>query len=148
MQAALEEARRAEIDGEVPVGAVVVHGGEIISRGRNQIIGRRDPTAHAEFLALQDAGKALGNERLVGATVYVTLEPCLMCVGALILARVERVVFGTPDPKTGALGSTVDALKLSTGNHRFAVTGGVLADDSARLLRSFFQARRRGGSRA
>lgn len=141
MRRALDEARRAQDAGEVPVGAVLVAAGEVVGRGFNQPIGRRDPTAHAEILALREAASALGNYRLVGVTAYVTLEPCLMCVGALLNARVAAVVYGAPEPKWGAVQSLLrlDDLVLT---HRFAVTAGVLADESRQLLVDFFRTRR------
>lgn len=145
MRAALGEARRAGDDGEVPVGAVVALGGEIVGRGRNRPVGDDDPTAHAEIVALRDAGRRVGNYRLTGAVLYCTVEPCLMCVGAALHARVERVVWGAPDEKVGATGA-VERLR-ETGavfNHRFDVLGGVLASESAELLRGFFAGRRDG----
>jgi len=142
MERALALARRAEAAGEVPVGAVVVRGGELLGEGWNRPISRRDPTAHAEVVALRAAAAAAGNYRLPGATLYVTLEPCLMCAGALVHARVARLVFGAPDPKTGAAGSRLDAFALPFLNHRVEVAGGVLAAECGRLLRAFFEARR------
>ena len=143
MEAALEEARRGLEAGEVPIGAVVVVDGRIVSRAFNQPIGAIDPTAHAEVLALREAAQRVGNYRLTDATVYVTLEPCLMCVGALVHARVREVVYGAVEPKTGALVSTMRALETPGLNHRFLVTGGVLADECRNLIQEFFQARRR-----
>jgi tRNA(adenine34) deaminase len=145
MAEALAEAERAAAAGEVPVGALIVRDGEVIGRGFNAPIGSRDPTAHAEVNALREAAQRIGNYRLVGADVYVTLEPCLMCVGALVHARVRTVVYGAPEPKTGALGSTIDALAVPTLNHRFAVRGGVLEDRARALVQEFFKARRGGG---
>lgn len=142
MRAALEEAGEAGRVGEVPVGAVVVHAGAIIARGRNLSIRMHDPSGHAEVIALRAAGEATGNYRLVGATLYVTVEPCLMCVGAIIQARLERVVFGCPDPKAGALGSILDFSADARLNHRFAVTPGICAPEARDLLQSFFRARR------
>ena len=142
MEAALEEARRGLEAGEVPVGAVVVVDGRIVSRAFNQPIGAIDPTAHAEVLALREAAQRVGNYRLTDATVYVTLEPCLMCVGALVHARVREVVYGAAEPKTGALVSTMQVLETPGLNHRFLVTGGVLADECRNLIQEFFQARR------
>lgn len=142
MRAALLEARRAYKAEEVPVGAVVVQDGKILARGRNRIRGRRDPTAHAEILALRAAGKKLKRERLTEAVLYTTLEPCAMCAGALVLARVKRVVFGAHDPKAGAGGSVMDLLRHPKLNHRMEVSGGILAGTSRRLLRQFFKARR------
>lgn len=141
MRRALEQAARAEAAGEVPVGAVAVRAGEVVAEARNAPVGSGDPTAHAEVLLLRAAARALGNYRLPGLTVYVTLEPCLMCVGALVLARVERVVFGAPEPKFGALGSRVDALDLGL-NHSFAVEPGVLAEECASRVVAFFRSRR------
>lgn len=142
MRAALLEARRAYKAEEVPVGAVVVRDGKILARGRNRIRGRRDPTAHAEILALRAAGEKLKRERLTEAVLYTTLEPCAMCAGALVLARVKRVVFGAHDPKAGAGGSVMDLLRHPKLNHRMEVSGGILAGTSRRLLRQFFKARR------
>ncbi len=142
MAAALEEARSAALAGEVPVGAVVVHGGEIIARGANRTVRDQDPTAHAEMLALREASGALGSWRLVGCTLYVTLEPCAMCAGALVLARVDRVVFGAWDDKAGMAGSVGDLLRHPRLNHRPAVQGGVEGEVSATLLREFFALRR------
>ncbi len=142
MTLALQEAEAAKADGEVPVGCVIVHENRVIGRGRNRTEGLQDPTAHAEIVALSAAASTLGNWRLSGATVYITLEPCLMCCGALVLARPDRVVFGASDPKFGCLGSRYDIAADNRFNHRFAVTGGVMAEDSARLLRGFFRQRR------
>ncbi len=142
MTAALELARAAASAGEVPVGAVVVLDGEIVGRGWNQPIGRHDPTAHAEVMALRDAAQRLSNYRLPGATLYVTLEPCAMCVGAIMHARIARVVFGACDPKTGAAGSVVDLFGEPRLNHHADVVGGVLAEECGSMLSSFFAARR------
>ena len=142
MHLALEQARLAEAAGEVPVGAVLVMEGALVARGFNCPISAVDPTAHAEIVTLREAARALGNYRLAGATLYVTVEPCLMCVGALVHARVARVVFGAAEPKTGALGSTIDALANPFLNHRFDVVGGVCADETRALVQEFFQARR------
>lgn len=142
MAAALEEARRAGRAGEVPVGAVVVLEGAIVGRGHNRPIAERDPTAHAEILALRDAGRRIGNYRLAGATLYVTLEPCLMCAGALVLARVDRLVFGAWDPKAGAAGSVWDVVRDRAVNHRVEVVPEVRAGECADLLTAFFGARR------
>ena len=141
MQRALAEAGAAARRDEVPVGAVVVGDNAEIGAGGNATLVTNDPTAHAEIVALRCAAAAIENHRLVGATVYVTLEPCAMCVGALVQARVARVVYGAADPKAGALGSVFD-LNCGRLNHRFEVTSGVLADESASLLRSFFRRRR------
>jgi tRNA(adenine34) deaminase len=145
MAEALAEAERGAAAGEVPVGAIVVLDGVIVGRGFNAPIGTQDPTAHAEMAALREAAVRIGNYRLVGADVYVTLEPCLMCVGALVHARVRTVVYGAPEPKTGALGSTIDALAVPTLNHRFAMRGGVLEGRARALVQAFFRARRGGG---
>jgi tRNA(adenine34) deaminase len=142
MRRALEQARRAEAEGEVPIGAVVVLDGEVVGRGFNRPIGAVDPTAHAEVLALREAARHVGNYRLVGADVYVTVEPCLMCVGALVLARVRTVVFGVREPKTGALVSTVQPLEIPSLNHRFEVVEGVLEDECRDLMQAFFRSRR------
>jgi tRNA(adenine34) deaminase len=142
MEAALALAREAATLDEVPVGAVVVLDGEIIGRGCNQPISRSDPTAHAEIVALRDAAKRLGNYRMPGATLYVTLEPCVMCSGAIMHARIARVVFGARDPKTGAAGSVIDLFAENRLNHHAEVTGGVLAEACGSLLSGFFAARR------
>jgi tRNA(adenine34) deaminase len=142
MRIALEEARAATQHDDVPIGAVVVHGGEVIGRGRNERELQEDPTAHAEVLALRRAAAALGSWRVLDATLYVTLEPCTMCAGAIVLSRIPRVVFATADPKAGAAGSVLDVLAESRLNHRPEVVGGLLADEAAELLRSFFRARR------
>jgi tRNA(adenine34) deaminase len=142
MGLALDLAREAGAAGEVPVGAVVVLEGEVVGRGFNQPIGRHDPTAHAEIMALRDAAIRLGNYRLPGCTLYVTLEPCAMCAGAIMHARIERVVFGARDPKTGAAGSIIDLFAEARLNHHTAVVGGVLAEECGSLLSGFFAARR------
>lgn len=143
MQLALELAQMAASCDEVPVGAVVVDsGGQIIGRGYNQPIGRHDPTAHAEIMALRAAAETLGNYRLPGCTLYVTLEPCAMCAGAMMHARLAKVVYGARDPKTGACGSVVDLFAEGRLNHHTEVIGGVLADACGSLLSSFFAARR------
>lgn len=144
MQLALEEARAAAARGEVPVGAVVVKDGLVIATGRNAPIQGHDPTAHAEIQALRAAAQALGNYRLDGCTLYVTLEPCAMCSGAMLHARLDRVVFGAPDPKTGAAGSVLDLFAQTQLNHQTRVQGGVLAEDCAAVLQAFFQNRRAG----
>ena len=143
MQAALEEAGRGLAAGEVPIGAVLVVGERIVARAFNQPITSSDPTAHAEVLVLREAGRAGGNYRLTDAVVYVTLEPCLMCVGALVHARVRQVVYGAPEPKSGALVSAVRGLELAGLNHRFEVIGGVLEDECRRLIQDFFKEKRR-----
>jgi tRNA(adenine34) deaminase len=142
MQMALEQARVAGAAGEVPVGAVVVRDGELLAAAANASIAACDPTAHAEVRALRAAADRIGSYRLPGATLYVTLEPCAMCVGAALWARVERLAFGSHDPKAGAAGSVVDLTNEPRFNHRLVVTSGVLAPASADLLRSFFRARR------
>ena len=142
MRAALEQARQAVACDEVPVGAVVVLDGEIVGRGFNQPIRRHDPTAHAEIMALRDAAARLGNYRLPGCALYVTLEPCVMCSGAIMHARIARVVFGARDPKTGVAGSVLDLFAETRLNHHAGIEGGLLADDCGRLLSGFFAARR------
>lgn len=142
MRAALALAREAATVDEVPVGAVVVLDGEIVGRGFNQPIGSDDPTAHAEIQALRDAAKRRGNYRLPGSTLYVTLEPCVMCTGAIMHARVARVVFGARDPKTGAAGSVIDLYGEARLNHHAEITGGILAEECGALLSNFFAARR------
>jgi tRNA(adenine34) deaminase len=144
MRLALREAERALDHDDVPVGAVIVCGGEVVGAGRNERELRQDPTAHAEMLALREAARAVGSWRILDATLYVTLEPCAMCAGAIVLARVPRVVYGTTDPKAGAAGSVLDVLAEPRLNHRPLVEGGVLADECAAQLRAFFTARRRG----
>lgn len=142
MDMALELARQAATLSEVPVGAVIVQDGVVVGRGFNQPIGRHDPTAHAEVMALRDAADRLGNYRLPGCTLYVTLEPCVMCAGAIMHARIERVVFGARDPKTGAAGSVVDLFAEDRLNHHAAVVSGVRAEECGALLSGFFAARR------
>ena len=142
MQRALELAREAAAAGEVPVGAVLVREGEVLGEGRNQPIAQHDASAHAEMVALRAAGQAAENYRLPGSTLYVTLEPCPMCAGALVHARVERVVFAAADPRTGAGGSVFDLMRDARLNHRCVVEGGLLEAESAALLREFFAARR------
>lgn len=142
MQVALELARQAASADEVPVGAVVVKGGQIVGRGYNQPIGRHDPTAHAEVMALRDAAQHLGNYRLPGCTLYVTLEPCLMCCGAILHARMARLVFGATDPKTGAAGSVMNVFSETRLNHHTEASGGVMAQECGTLLSNFFVARR------
>ena len=142
MRAALEEARKGFDAGEVPVGAVVVIGGEIVGRGFNQPIGSRDPTAHAEIVAMREAARAIGNYRLVGSTMYVTIEPCLMCVGAMVHARVATLVFGAPEPKAGAVVSSCRAHELPSLNHRIEALTGVLEDDCRAIIQEFFKTRR------
>jgi len=142
MKLALAQAQHAWDLGEVPVGAVVVKDGVVIATGYNQPIGKHDPTAHAEIVALRAAAEVLGNYRLPGCELYVTLEPCVMCSGAMMHARVAKIVYGAPDPKTGACGSVVNLFEQEQLNHHAQVTGGVLADACADLLKRFFAARR------
>lgn len=149
MAYALELARKAEAEGEVPVGAVIVKAGEVIGQGWNRPIAGHDPSAHAEMLAIRDAGQSLGNYRLNDTSLYVTLEPCVMCSGALMHARVARVIYGAADPKAGAAGSQFDLLNDERFNHRISVTAGVRADQCAEILKQFFKAKRtRTGSGA
>ena len=143
MQIALELATQAAEAGEVPVGAVVVKDGKIIGRGSNAPIGRHDPTAHAEIQAMREAAQKLGNYRLVGCSLYVTLEPCAMCSGAIQHARIARLVYGASDPKTGACGSVIDLMAEARLNHHTEVTSGVMADSCGAILSQFFAARRR-----
>ena len=142
MRLALEEAARALEHDDVPVGAVLVHEGDVIGAGHNERELRQDPSAHAEMIALRAGAQALGTWRLLDTVLYVTLEPCAMCAGAIVLGRVPRVVYGTVDPKAGAAGSVLDILAEPRLNHRPAVEGGVLAAECAALLRAFFAARR------
>ena len=142
MRLALEEAARALEHDDVPVGAVLVHDGEVVGAGHNERELRQDPSAHAEMIALRAGAQALGHWRLLDTTLYVTLEPCAMCAGAIVLGRIPRVVYGTADPKAGAAGSVLDVLAEPRLNHRPAVEGGVLAAECADLLRAFFAARR------
>jgi len=142
MRAAIELGREGGRRGEVPVGAVVVHNGEVIGEGFNEPIGASDPTAHAEIVALRDAGKRRGNYRLTGATVFVTIEPCQMCVGAMIHARIARVVYGTTEPKAGAIESAMRAHEHPTLNHRMQATGGVLETECRELIHGFFAEKR------
>lgn len=142
MGMALQEARKAWAAGEVPVGAVVVRDGEVIATGFNQPIGRHDPTAHAEIVALRAAAEKLGNYRLPGCELYVTLEPCAMCSGAMMHARLARVVYAAPDPKTGVCGSILDLFALEQLNHHTDVVGGVLGDEASAMLKGFFAERR------
>jgi tRNA(adenine34) deaminase len=142
MRQALDLAAMALEAGEVPVGAIVVKSGEIIGRGFNAPISRHDPSAHAEMMAMRDAARNIGNYRLVGCELFVTLEPCLMCAGAIMHARIARVVYGAIDPKTGACGSVMDAFAEQTLNHHTEVAGGVLADECGSMLSSFLALRR------
>jgi tRNA(adenine34) deaminase len=143
MQQAISQAHNAWALGEVPVGAVVVKDGQVVATGFNQPIGTHDPTAHAEIMALRAAATLLGNYRLPGCELFVTLEPCIMCSGAMMHARLARVVFGAPDPKTGACGSVVNLFEQQKLNHHTKVTGGVLAEQCGNLLKDFFAERRR-----
>ena len=142
MQAALAEARLAAEAGEVPIGAVVVSEGAIIARGQNRVLRDLDPTAHAEIVALRAAAEAIGNYRLTGCTLYVTLEPCAMCAGAMIHARLDRLVFAAADPKAGAAGSVLSVLNHPQLNHQMQVEQGILAEEASELLRNFFRERR------
>jgi len=142
MRLALREAERVAERGEVPVGAVVIREGEVIAAAGNEREGSSDPTAHAEMLAMREAARALGGWRIPDSVLYVTLEPCAMCAGAIVLARIPRVVYGAPDPKAGAAGSVLDVLGERRLNHRPRVDSGLLAQESAALLESFFAARR------
>ncbi len=146
MGEALKLAQQAAEDGEVPVGCVIVHGARIIARAHNQVKTLRDPTAHAEMIAITQAAEALDNERLTGTTLYVTCEPCAMCAGAMVLARIERVVYGASEPKTGCGGSILDLLREERFNHRCEVAAGILAGESAELLRDFFTAKRKNNA--
>jgi tRNA(adenine34) deaminase len=147
MELALAEARRAWGHGEVPVGAVVVKDGEVIATGFNQPIGSHDPSAHAEIVALRAAAAKVGNYRLPGCELYVTLEPCAMCSGAMMHARLARVVYAAPDPKTGACGSVLDLFSEERLNHHTEVVGGVLADEASTMLKGFFAERRAAARR-
>ncbi len=142
MEVALGQSRKAFSCGEVPVGAVLVRRGQVVAKGRNRCEEMKDPTAHAEILALREAGRILGGWRLPECTLYVTLEPCPMCAGALVQARVDRLVYGAADPKGGACGTLYNIVQDERLNHRLAVTGGVLEDACAALLREFFRNRR------
>lgn len=142
MELALELARAAALAGEVPVGAVVVRDGEIVGRGHNRSLADNDPTAHAELVALRDAAARLGNHRLIGCAIFATIEPCAMCAGAMVHARLARLVYGASDPKAGAAGSVLTVLNHPRLNHRMDVTPGVLADRCSEVLTSFFQSRR------
>jgi tRNA(adenine34) deaminase len=142
MRLALREAESALSHDDVPVGAVLVHDGEVIGAGHNERELREDPTAHAELIAIREGARHLGSWRLLDTVLYVTLEPCAMCAGAIVLGRVPRVVYATDDPKAGAAGSVLDVLAEPRLNHRPVVTGGLLADEAAALLRAFFSSRR------
>ncbi len=147
MREALAEAHKATLSGEVPVGAVVVHDGQVIGAGFNRPIGNADPTAHAEIVALRTAARTRANYRLTGTTLYVTVEPCLMCAGALIHARIASLVFGAREPKAGAVRSVMRALDHSSWNHRVTVVEGVLEDECRHLMQTFFDERRYAGER-
>ena len=147
MQQAISQAHNAWALGEVPVGALVVKDGQIVATGFNQPIGTHDPTAHAEIMALRAAAEILGNYRLPGCELYVTLEPCAMCAGAMMHARLARVIYGAPDPKTGACGSVVNLFEQEKLNHHTEVVGGVLAEECGALLKDFFAERRRAAQR-
>jgi tRNA(adenine34) deaminase len=142
MQEALEEARLAADSGEVPIGAVVVREGQVVARGQNRVLRNLDPTAHAEIVAIRAAASYLGNYRLINCTLYVTLEPCSMCAGAMIHARLDRLVFAAADPKAGAAGSVLEVLNNPRLNHQMLVEQGILAEESSQLLRGFFRDRR------
>ncbi len=142
METALAEARNAAAAGEVPIGAVAVHEGAIIGRGQNRVLRDNDPTAHAEIVAMRQAALALANYRLNGCTLYVTLEPCAMCAGAMIHARIDRLVYAAADPKAGAAGSVLSVLNHPRLNHQLQVEQGILADEAGELLRTFFRERR------
>jgi tRNA(adenine34) deaminase len=146
MRRALQLAACGEAEGEVPVGAVVVHEGRVVAEAWNRPISLCDPTAHAEILALRAAGQALENYRLPGAALYVTLEPCAMCAGAMVHARIARLVYGAADPRVGAVDSHADLLRAAGLNHRVEVTGGVLASECSAMLQAFFRARRGAGA--
>jgi len=142
MEQALEQAELAALTGEVPVGAVIVRNGEVISKAFNQSITNHDPSAHAEMLALRQAALSTENYRLPGTTLYVTLEPCIMCAGAMLHARVDRIVYGAADPKTGAAGSILDVFSSKQINHQTVIEGGMMAEQCGQLLRDFFKERR------
>jgi tRNA(adenine34) deaminase len=142
MQAALDEARLAAAAGEVPIGALIVRNGEIVARGQNRVLRDVDPTAHAEIIAMRAAAYALGNYRLLDCELYVTLEPCAMCAGAMTHARLARLIYGAADPKAGAVASVLEVLNHPKLNHKMSVTAGVLADDCGTILKEFFRARR------
>ena len=143
MRAALKQAQLAASSGEAPIGAVLIAGGDVLARGHNRTITDNDPSGHAEIIVLREAGQACGNHRLTDATLSVTLDPCAMCVGTIVQARVARVVFGAYDPKAGALGSAIDLSDSPAFNHRFEIQGGMLADECSALLREFFEQRRK-----
>lgn len=142
LRAAIAEAQAAEASGEVPVGAIIVHEGKIIGRGQNRVLRDSDPTAHAEIIALRQAGRHLTNYRLEGCTLYATLEPCAMCAGAILHARVSRLVYAAPDPKAGACGSVLSVMNHPQLNHKVEVVSGLLAEECGALLTTFFRSRR------
>jgi tRNA(adenine34) deaminase len=146
LRAAIDEALAAERDGEVPVGAVVVYEGAIVGRGNNRVLRDNDPTAHAEIVAMRAAGQALGNYRLENCTLYVTLEPCAMCAGAILHARIKRLVYAATDPKAGACGSVLSVMNHPQLNHKAEVEAGLLAEECGALLTNFFRARRQARS--
>ncbi|MEM7762745.1 MAG: tRNA adenosine(34) deaminase TadA [Pseudomonadota bacterium] len=142
MRRALTQARLAQAQGEVPVGAVIVRGDTVLAAAGNQPLGKHDPTAHAEVRAIRAAGQVIGNYRLVDCSIYVTLEPCMMCLGAIVHARIAHVIFAASDPKSGVLGGRIDVSDSLAFNHRFSVTSGVLAEESSLMLKQFFKDRR------
>jgi tRNA(adenine34) deaminase len=142
MQEAIKEAKKACDEDEVPVGAIIVHRRKIIARAHNQVERLSDPTAHAEMIAITQATNTLGNKWLSGASIYVTIEPCSMCAGALVLARVDNIIYGSDDPKAGACGSVINIINNKKLNHRIKVTKGILREDCSRLLREFFKKKR------
>jgi tRNA(adenine34) deaminase len=142
LQLAIDQARLAAEAGEVPVGAIVVFEGEVVGRGRNQVLATNDPTAHAEIVALRDAARHLNNYRLTGCELYTTLEPCSMCAGAIIHARIARLVYGAADPKAGAAGSVLEVINHPKLNHQLEIVAGVMAEECGELLRAFFRERR------
>jgi tRNA(adenine34) deaminase len=142
LQLAIAEARQAELSGEVPVGSIIIRDGEVIARGHNRVIADSDPTAHAEIVALRTAGIALQNYRLEGCDLYTTLEPCAMCAGAILHARIRRLIYAAPDPKAGACGSVLSVLNHPQLNHRVEVASGLLAEECGAMLTSFFRSRR------
>ncbi|MBM3252627.1 MAG: tRNA adenosine(34) deaminase TadA [Candidatus Omnitrophica bacterium] len=142
MQEALKEARKAFEEDEVPIGAVIVYNRKIIARAHNQVKRLHDPTAHAEMLAITQAADYLRNERLINASIYVTIEPCIMCIGAMVLGRINRLIYGTPEPKTGACGSTLDIPSLGKLNHHLKITRDILPDECSHFLKEFFKKKR------
>ena len=146
MQIAISEASVAKNEGEIPVGAVLIHNNKLIAKAHNQPILNHDPTAHAEVIALRKAGKKLNNYRLAGSTLYVTLEPCVMCLGAIMHARIDRIVFGASDPKTGVCGSKADLTSEAFFTHKVKVDGGVLKEENKEILQSFFKSKRKANN--